>query len=199
MHVVFDVGNVLIRWRPERAVAHVYPDRDEALAYLEAVGFAEWNYTQDGGRSFAEGIAALEAAHPGQSGPLSSYVARFGETIAEPISGTWELLDRLKARGHRLFAITNFAAETWPVALQVHPRLGEVFEDVVVSGFEKLLKPEPAIFDCLLKRNGLQAQDCLFIDDSPANVTGAQAVGMAAHLFTTPEALEADLIASALL
>lgn len=199
MHVVFDVGNVLIRWRPERAVAHAYPQADAALAYLASVEFYAWNLAQDGGRGFAEGLAVLEAAHPGKSAPLAEYATRFAETIREPITGTWDLLDRLGARGHRLFGITNFAAYTWPVALDLHPRLSTAFEDMVVSGHEGLLKPDAAIYRLLCVRNGLTPEDCLFIDDSAANVAGAQAVGMAAHRFTTPEGLEADLVARGLL
>ena len=199
MNIVFDVGNVLIRWAPERAVAHVVPDPAEGLAWLHRVGFFEWNYVQDGGRGFDEGLAVLEAAHPGAAGVLGSYVERFGLTIEAPIEGSWVLLEALRAEGHRLFAITNFAAYTWPVALALHPALATAFEDVVVSGHERLLKPEPEIYRLLCARNGLRPEECLFIDDSPANVAGAQAVGMAAHHFTTAAGLGADLLARGLL
>jgi len=195
VNIVFDIGNVLIRWVPERAVAQAFPDPVAARAYLEAVGFDAWNLAQDGGRSFAEGIAALDAAHPGRAAPLADYPERFADTIREAIPGSWDLLDRLAARGHRIFAITNFAAETWPRALAVHPRLGAVFEDVVISAHERLLKPDPAIYELLLERNGLAAAECLFIDDRAENVDGARRVGMAAHHFSTPAALETDLVA----
>src|SRR5690606_9854340 len=98
------LGNVLIRWRPERAVAHVYPDREAALAYLERMGFAAWNLANDGGRPFAEAVEELRAAHGAEAEALAGYVAQFGETIREPIAGTWALIDRLAARGVRLFA-----------------------------------------------------------------------------------------------
>ena len=199
MNIVFDVGNVLIRWRPERAVAADYPDADAGLAYLNSVGFFDWNLLQDGGRPFVDGWAALDRLHPGRVQPLAQYPLRFADTIREPITGTWALLDRLKAKGHRLFGITNFATETWPIALQVHPRLAQVFEDVVVSGVEKIVKPSPEIYQLLLSRNALDASDCVFIDDSLPNVTGAQAVGMSAHHFTSPGALERDLSARGLL
>lgn len=199
MNIVFDVGNVLIRWRPEKAVEAAFPEREAALAYLESVGFYDWNYAQDGGRGFAEGFALLEATHPGRVAPLAVYPERFGATIREPIAGSWDLVGRLGTAGHRLFAITNFAAYTWPVALELHPRLGTDFEDVVVSGVEGVLKPGPEIYRLFLARNGLQAAECFFIDDSPANVEGARAVGMVAHHFTAPETLAADLAARGLL
>lgn len=199
MNIVFDVGNVLIRWAPEQAVAHVFADPSEALDWLRRVGFFDWNVVQDGGRGFDTGLAVLETLHPGAAKVLGAYVERFGLTIAEPIEGTWELLEALRAAGHRLFAITNFAAYTWPVALDLHPRLGTSFEDVVVSGDEHLLKPGPEIYHLLCTRNNIMPGNCLFIDDSTANVAGAQAVGMAAHHFTTPAALDADLRARGLL
>ena len=144
-------------------------------------------------------VAALEAAHPGQTAPLADYPARFADTIREPIAGTWALIDRLSATGHRLFAITNFAAYTWPVALELHPRLGTCFEHTVVSGHAQVLKPDPAIYRLLLERNALDPGDCLFIDDSPANVAGARAVGMAAHHFTTSRGLAEALAQRGLL
>lgn len=199
MPVIFDIGNVLLRWAPERAVAHVFPDPDEGLAYLDRVGFWDWNYQQDGGRAFEAGLAVLEAMHPGQTAPLAAYRERFALTIEARIEGSWALAEALRDQGHRLFAITNFAAYLWPVALALHPRLGTLFEDVVVSGVEGLLKPGPEIFDLLLARNGLVAAECLFIDDSLANVEGARAVGMAAHHFTDVERLTLDLRARGLL
>ncbi|MCB1387698.1 MAG: HAD family phosphatase [Rhodobacteraceae bacterium] len=198
MNVVFDVGNVLIRWRPENAVAPEFPVRAAALAYLDRMGFAAWNLANDGGRPFAEAVAALRRSRGAEAEPLTHYAERFAETIREPIEGTWTLVGRLRARGLRLFALTNFAAETWPVALRPHPRLADAFEDVVVSGQVGLVKPDPALYRLLLRRNGLEAEGCLFIDDSAANVAGARAVGMAAHRFTTPDALEATLAARGL-
>lgn len=199
MNVIFDIGNVLIRWAPERAVAHVFPDPAQGLAYLHSVGFFDWNLVQDGGRSFADGLRALEAAHPGRSAPLADYPARFADTIREPISGSWDLANRLAANGHRLFALTNFARETWPAALALYPALSTRFEDIVVSGHEHRHKPNADIYTLLLTRNALSAADCLFIDDSAANVAGARAVGMDAVLFTDPERLERDLNARNLL
>jgi 2-haloacid dehalogenase len=193
MNIVWDIGNVLIRWQPEQAVAHLFPDPTEARAWLDAVDFFDWNYQQDGGRTLVEGLAAMEAAHPGQSAPLESYLDHFAKTIRVPITENWDLMDRLTADGHRQFAITNFSAQTWPIALTLHPRLATAFEDVVVSGIERVLKPGPEIFRLLLDRNGLNAADCLFIDDSPANVDGARQVGMAAVHFTDPQALAREL------
>lgn len=199
MNIVFDIGNVLIAWKPERAFASHFPDDAAARVWMEAIGFDDWNYEFDRGRGFLEGLAAAEAAHPGRAGPLSAYLSGFPDTIRSPIAGTWDILDRLQAQNRPLYSITNFSAETWPMALQVHPRLGTVFRDVVVSGRERLVKPQPEIYELLLHRNALVAEECLFIDDRPANVEAARRIGMAGHHFTTPEVLEDDLLRRGLL
>lgn len=199
MNIVFDVGNVLIGWKPERAVEHVFPDRDTALAYLDRVGFYDWNYLQDAGRSQPEANAVLQAAYGDDAAPLLPYLDHFGKTIEHPIEGSWQLMERLRARGHRIFGITNFASQTWPIALDLHPRLSTCFEDVVVSGDEAMVKPDAEIFELLIQRNALVATECFFIDDSLPNVEGARAVGMKAHHFSTPEILEVDLTRHGLL
>ncbi|MGA1635685.1 MAG: HAD family hydrolase [Gemmobacter sp.] len=199
MRVVFDVGNVLIAWAPHLAFAHRYPDRAEAEAWMARVGFHAWNYAQDGGRTLAEGLAVARAEHGALADPLADYVARFDETIRTPIAGSWALIEALRARGAPVYAITNFGAETWPAALARYPAFGTHFADIVVSGHERILKPDPAIYRLLLDRNGLAAGDCLFVDDVAANVEGARAVGMAAHHFTGPEALAAELTARGIL
>lgn len=195
---VFDVGNVLIQWDLPAAFRADFPD-DAAIAdWLERIGFAEWNLRQDAGRPMVQAVAEAEAAHGEAAAPLRSYRTRFADTIHQPITGTWALLERLAARGP-VYAITNWSAELWPEALRLHPRLATVFTDVVVSGREGIIKPDPAIYRLLLDRNALAPGDCLFIDDAPKNVAGAKAVGMDAVLFTSPEALEADLTARAML
>lgn len=199
MNIVFDIGNVLVRWDLHRAFSDHFDSPELIEAYLQEVGFHDWNRLQDGGRSWADASADLRARHGERAHPATDYPARHAETIAEPIEGTWALVGRLAARGHALYAITNWSAETWPDAQRLHPRLSRVFRDLVVSGQEKLLKPDAAIFCLLCERNGLDAAECLFIDDSAANVAGARAFGMDAVVFTTPEALETDLAERGLL
>ncbi len=194
MNVVFDLGNVLIRWQPH--LAFDFASEAEWQDWARRAGFAEWNLEQDRGRSFAEGLTALPTD---LAAPLRDYPARFGDTIRDPVPGTWELLERLLAGGHATYAITNWGRETWPAALALHPRLGASFRDIVVSGIEQIIKPDPAIYRLLLERNGLSAGECLFIDDSPRNVAGAHAVGMDAVLFTDAQTLARDLSARDLL
>lgn len=196
MNIVFDLGQVLIRWDPLLPLIAAGRSAAEAAEALEAMDFPAWNAALDAGRSSSEALAALDPAHV----PLArTYLEGFAHSIPERIEATWALLPRLRGRGHRLFAITNWSAETFLVAERLYPDLS-IFEDIVVSGRERVVKPDPRIHELLCMRNGLYPDECLFIDDAPRNVAGAMAAGWSdALLFTTPEALAADLSARGLL
>ncbi|WP_374637965.1 HAD-IA family hydrolase, partial [Paracoccus sp. (in: a-proteobacteria)] len=161
--------------------------------------FNSWNRFQDGGRSFQDGLAVARAGHGDEIRHLEGYLDAFPLTIDTPVPGTWEIAEALLARGVPLYAITNWSADTWPHALARYPRLEEIFSDIVVSGQVKQLKPAAPIYRLLMDRNGLAAGDCIFIDDSMANVEGARAVGMDAIHFTGAEALSRELAARGLL
>ncbi|AUH32431.1 HAD family hydrolase [Paracoccus tegillarcae] len=192
-HIVFDLGEVLIGWTPELAFADDFPDPAQARDWMTEIGFRDWNYLQDGGRPLSEGLAAARAAHGELAAPLERYTDNFPASIRKAVPGSWDLAEALKADGYRLLAITNWSADNWPAALSLYPRLTTLFEDIVVSGIEGLLKPEPEIYLTLTRRNGIEPGDCIFIDDSPANVAGAQAVGMDAIHFTDAPALDKAL------
>ncbi|RMC37828.1 HAD family hydrolase [Paracoccus alkanivorans] len=192
-HIVFDLGQVLIEWTPEPAFNGHFNDIAAIRDWMARVDFDGWNRLQDGGRPLAEGLAAARQAYGEDAAPLESYTANFPRTIARPVPGSWEIAEALRAAGHRLFAITNWSHDNWPAALDGYPRLGTLFEDIVVSGTERLLKPEPEIYLTLTRRNGIAAQDCIFIDDSALNVQGARAVGMDAVRFTDSETLRIAL------
>jgi 2-haloacid dehalogenase len=191
--VVFDIGNVLIRWDPRAAFRHAVGSDAEIDALFDAVGFYDWNYANDRGRARADAVDAIAARWPQHAGVMAGYFDRFGETIRTRINGTWEIIAALRARGVRLWALTNFSADTWPEALRLHPELGEVFEGIVVSGHEGMVKPERAIFDLLCARAGVTPEACFLTDDSAANVEGARAAGWQAHLFDGPDGLRAAL------
>jgi len=197
--VVFDIGNVLIRWDPRAAFRHAFDSDAEIDALMDEVGFYEWNYANDRGRGRAEAVAAIAAQRPGRAALMDGYFDRFGDTIRDKIAGSWEVLHDLRAAGHVPWALTNFAAGTWPEALRLHPELSGAFGGIVVSGHEGLVKPERAIFDLLCARAGVAPEACFFIDDSAANVAGARAAGWQAHHFTCPDGLRRDLNARGLL
>ena len=190
--LVFDVGNVLIRWDARHLFRKLLADEDAIDRFLHAIDFHEWNLAQDRGRLFADGVAHVEAQHPHYAHIARAYDERWQEAVPGVIEGSVALLDKMRAAGVPLYAITNFSGEKWADTVVRFPFLGE-FRDVVVSGHEKMLKPEPEIYQLLLKRNGLAAKDCVFIDDSLKNVDGARAVGMHAVHFTSPGQMAAEL------
>lgn len=189
--IVFDIGNVLIDWDPVPPFLDALGSEAAVRDFLARVDFNSRNLRADGGARFAD--LAAELPDPEDRALLGLYLSNFAVSLVRAVEGTWTLLGRLRDAGHPIHAITNWSAETWPAGVRAHPRLGEVFGTVIVSGEVGMLKPDPAIFRLFCARAGLAAQDCLFIDDKPENCAGAESIGMAALHFTSPEALEADL------
>lgn len=200
MHnIVFDIGNVLIVWDERAAFRDAFPDDASIDAFLAKVGFHAWNAEQDRGRSRKEAVAAVALEWPEHASLLDRFFDRFPNTIQTKISGSWRILNDLKTAGHRVFGLTNWGAETWPLAQKVHPELRSAFEDVVVSGQEKLIKPDRRIYDVLTSRNNLRPEECVFVDDSPANVEGARSAGWQAVHFVGPAELRQSLVQMELL
>ena len=195
--IVFDIGNVLIRWDPVPAFLPELGTPARVAAFMARIDFGARNLRADGGATFA--ALAAELPDPADRALLAAYPARFAATVPDRIEGSWALLDQLRGTGRQIHAITNWSAETWPIGVQTHPQLGSAFETVVVSGQVGMVKPHPAIFRLFCDRAGLVPEDCLFIDDSARNCVGAESIGMQAEVFTTPTALQAALIARGVL
>ncbi|MDY6860075.1 MAG: HAD family phosphatase [Pseudomonadota bacterium] len=188
--VIFDIGNVLIRWRPEAALAPLFASPSDLEEALQRAGFSAWNREQDRGRSWEDGIAA--AATPQDARLFRAYYQGLAAAHAETIPQTVALLEQLAGRAVPLYALTNASVETARIVARTHGFMAR-FRDVCISGAEALLKPDPEIYRRLLARNALEAGDCLFVDDSAANVAGAQAVGMKAHHYTGADGLRERL------
>jgi 2-haloacid dehalogenase len=197
--VVFDVGNVLYGWDPESFLARQIPEDEARLRFIEDIDLWGWHESLDGGRAFAEAAAELSEKFPAYAAHISAWGDRFGETISDPVPGMQALVAELDGRGVPLFAITNFSAEFWAPFRAREAAFFDRFRDIVVSGEEKLLKPDPAIYYRALDRFGLRPKAALFVDDRKINVEGAEAVGMHAHLFTGAEDLRRRLESDALL
>jgi 2-haloacid dehalogenase len=190
--VVFDIGNVLVRWDMRNLFAKLIADADELDAFLANVCTMQWHGTLDGGATYADAIAELSARFPHHAHLIALYDPRWQETIAGAIEGSVAILERLRKAGVRTYAITNFPAEKFEETCALYPFLGG-FNGVIVSGREGVTKPSPAIFRLFLDRFGLSAGECVFIDDNSANVAAAAGLGMTALRFETPEKLAADL------
>ncbi|MDA5558914.1 HAD family hydrolase [Shimia sp. MMG029] len=189
--VVFDIGGVLVDWQPHLAWADEFTTEAETQAFMARIDFFALNLRGDNGERFAD--MAQELEDPEDQRRLADYVPNYAKTVEGAVAGTWDVLDALKAKGVPVHAITNWSAETWPEGLKSHPRLGEVFGTLVVSGEEGMIKPDPRIFEMLCTRAGVAPEECVFIDDSPKNVDGAKAAGWDAIHFTGAEALRTAL------
>jgi 2-haloacid dehalogenase len=197
--VVFDVGNVLYGWDPESFLKRQIADDSARLRFIEDVDLWGWHDSLDGGRPFDEAAAELSETFPAYAALISAWGERFGETITDPVPGVHAIVEALDSRGVPLFAITNFSADFWPPFRAREEAFFRRFRDILVSGEEKLLKPDPAIYFRALDRFGLRPGQALFVDDRAINVEGALAVGMHAHLFTGADGLRARLGAEGLL
>jgi 2-haloacid dehalogenase len=191
--VVFDLGNVLIRWDPHPAVARGV-GADEATRFLAAedFDFLAWNHVQDAGGRWADAEEAVARTHPHWHEHALAYRAHFGHSLVGPIEDNVAVLRDLHAAGVPLFALTNWSDELFPHALERYDFLG-LFEDIVVSGAVRLAKPDPAVFDLLVERVGRPLEECVFVDDSPANVAAAASAGMDAIRFTEDVPLRPQL------
>lgn len=190
--VVFDVGRVLFDWDLRHLFAKLIDDPDELEWFVGTVVTPEWHYQQDEGHSLPEMLADRIAQFPAHRSLIEAYAARFIETIPWPMPGSLELVAALAARGVPLYAITNFGADFWAAFRPTQP-VFDHFRDIVVSGVEKLVKPDPAIYALAARRFGHAPEAMLFIDDNAANVAAAIACGWQAHHFTDATALAGDL------
>lgn len=197
--VVFDLGGVLIDWNPRYLYRTLFGGDDAAMEhFLTHVCSPAWNQRQDAGRSFADGCAELVREFPDARPLIEAWRERFDETMAGPIAGTVEILAALRERRVPLYALSNWWAETFPIARARFDFLAW-FDGIVISGEFGAAKPDPRIFAHLFEKYKLRAAATVFIDDVPANIAAAAAAGMHPILFTDPPALRAALHALDLL
>jgi 2-haloacid dehalogenase len=192
--VIFDVGRVLFDWDLRYLFAKLIADADELEWFVTNVVTPQWHFQHDAGRPLAEMLPELKAEFPDHAPLIDVYAARFNETIPAPMPGSLELVERLDAAGVPLFAITNFGHEFWEGFRPTQP-VFDRFRGIIVSGTEKLMKPDPAIYRLAIERFGIDPAGALFIDDVAANIAGAESVGIAGHLFGGAAMLERDLVA----
>lgn len=197
--VIFDFGGVLIEWDPRRVFQRYFPSRPQAMEqFLREVNFAGWNALQDKGRSFSEGIALLAAEYPRYAPAIRAFWEHWEDSIGGPIPDSISILRRLKQAGYPLYGLSNWSAETFPI-IEERYDFFELFNDIIISGQVKLIKPDPAIFKLAQQRIGLPASSCLLIDDSQANTEAASRLGYATVLFESAQQLEKEILERQLL
>ncbi len=196
--VVFDIGKVLFDWNLRHLFEKLIDDPAELDWFLANVVTDQWHFQCDDGRTLDEMLRERIALYPDHAHLIEAYRARFNETLPNEIPGTHALVRRLAGRGVPLYALTNFGAEFFTGFRPVHS-IFELFGDIVVSGDERVAKPDPRIYAIAEQRFGHAPEALFFTDDNPANVAAAHERGWQAHLFTDAATLEAQLTASGLL
>jgi len=196
--VIFDLGGVLIDWNPRYLYRHLFDDESSMEQFLAEVCDGQWNEQQDAGRSWDEAIRLRSAEFPEHAALIAAYRTRWDEMLRGPMHDSVAVLEELRVRGVRLYALTNWSQETFPLAFERYPFL-QAFEGIVVSGQERMIKPDPAIFQLLLNRYGIDPGRAVYVDDAPRNVDAAAKLGMHALQFRDAAVLHGELVALGLL
>jgi 2-haloacid dehalogenase len=191
--IIFDLGAVLIDWNPRHLYRKIFKTEEEISWFLENICTNEWNDEQDAGRSFEEATEILVAKHPEWEVPIRAWYDRWTETIPGPIHETVEILKTIKdSNKYRLYALTNWSAQTFPWALNTFEFL-HWFEGIVVSGIEKNRKPRPEFYQILFDRYTVAPGNALFIDDNIKNIEAGKNIGLTTIHFKSPVQLRYEL------
>ena len=197
--VVFDLGGVLADWDPRYLYRELFDGDEQAMdEFLTTVCTPDWNHSMDAGRDRAEAVDDLVGRHPAHADLISAWVDRWDDMLGPEIEGTAAVVAELRAEGTRLLALTNWSAETFPMARERFPSFA-AFEAIVVSGEHGIAKPDPAIFRLLVDLHGVDPSRSVYVDDRASNVHVAETLGFRGIVFTEPVALRAGLGALGLL
>ena len=190
---VFDLGGVLIDWNPRYLYRKLLRGDEAAVEhFLSTICTQDWNQKQDAGRTFAEGCAVLKAAHPQQSELIDAWLAGYEDMLGGEIQGSVEILSELRDSHNRLYALTNWSAETFPFAVRRFEFLGW-FKGIVLSGEAKLVKPDPRIYHILFEKYAIDPTEAVYVDDHAPNVDAARQLGMHGIHFTGAGSLRQEL------
>lgn len=191
--VIFDLGGVLIDWNPRYLYRRFFVDDEPGLErFLAEVTTSEWNRGLDGGRSFAEAIADLQQQHPHRAELIAMYWDRWPEMLGGVNDATAAVVRELKKRGVPVFALSDWSAETFPLAKSVVPEL-DLFDDIQISGEAGMTKIDPRAFALAIERFKIDPARTVFIDDAPVNIDNARAAGLTAIRFTGADQLRSEL------
>lgn len=191
--IVFDFGGVLLDWNIHYLYDEYFNGDTEAVdRFLEEIDFHKWNAEQDAGKAFDDAVEEHIKKFPQHAKLLRAYNERWLDTMGDAIQPVVEIMLTLKKNGYSIFGLTNWNLDKFNQVRPLHAFLEEL-EDIVISGAEKIAKPDPRIFQILLDRIGRPASDCLFIDDSQKNIDVAKKLGFQTILFKSPDQLKQEL------
>jgi 2-haloacid dehalogenase len=191
--IIFDLGAVLIDWNPHYLYRTLFTNEQEMNDFLANITTPDWNEEQDAGRSLQDATDLLVKQHPHHEENIRAFYSRWEEMLGDAIEDTVKIFKQLKDSGkYKIYALTNWSAETFPVALKRYEFLNR-FDGIVVSGTEKMRKPNPAFYQLLLDRYNVKASEALFIDDNMRNVLAAEKMGISSIHFSSAEHLKIEL------
>ncbi len=196
--VIWDVGNVIVRWSPRTLYSKIFDDPAQCDRFLADVCTMDWHGPTDCGLTFADNCAALSARFPEHHDAIWAWKHRWDEMFSGPIPETEAAIEALQARGVKQYALTNMSHETEAATFAMSPAFARL-DGRIVSGREGVMKPDAAIFHLTCERFGFAPADALFVDDSATNIAAARALGFQTHHFTDPAALRPALEAAGLL
>jgi len=191
--IIFDLGAVLIDWNPDYLYRKIFADEASMRSFLQNVCTPHWNEEQDAGRTLQEGTELLVSEFPEYEENIRAFYGRWEEMLGGAFDGTVEVFKKLKESGqYKIYALTNWSAETFEIAKAKYDFLGW-FDGIVVSGEEKTRKPFPEFYQILLDRYSVKPEEALFIDDNYRNIVAAEQLGINCIHFTSPEQMKAEL------
>ena len=191
-NIIFDFGNVLVQWHPERVYGEHFGDEAKAWWFLRHVADLDFRQRIDAGESMDACIREKQEQYPDYADAIELYRSRWREMLTDEVPGMRDLIEVLTEKGYALYGLTNWSMETFPEARE-HFGILQLIDRYVVSGAEGMVKPDPRLFRVLLDRYGLKAEECIFVDDNPDNVAAAQGLGMRGIVFTSAESLRKEL------
>lgn len=190
--IVFDLGGVLVDWDPRHLYRRLLGSAEAAENLLRAVDFATWNHALDLGAPLRPTIEGVAQSHPAYAAEIRAFATHWLETVAGPIPGMEGLVSECRAHGLRLYLLTNSSAETYPLVAARYPFVGGL-DGAVVSGEERVAKPDPEIYARTVRRFRLRPASSLVVDDRPENVAAAETAGFRGHRFCDAETLRQEL------
>ena len=191
-NIIFDFGNVLVQWHPELVYGEYFGDEAKAWWFLRHIADATWRNRIDAGESTDSCIAELKARQPEYAEAIELYRSRWKEMLTGEVPGMREVINDIKGKGYEIYGLTNWSMESFPAARE-HFGILQMIDRYVVSGAEGLVKPDHRLFQVLLDRYSLKAEECIFIDDNPDNVAAARDMGMEGIVFTDADTLRKQL------
>lgn len=193
-NIIFDFGGVVMDWNPRYFFKDYFNDDEKMEFFLKNIATDEWNAEQDRGRTLAEGTEIQVAKFPQWEKELRAYYDNWTTMLRSDIPKNVEVLRKLEHSNYELFGLTNWSAETFPYALENYDFFKIFGGNIVVSGTEKVIKPDPKIWEVLLERYHIKADESVFIDDNAKNIEVAKALGFITVHITPETDLEKELI-----